>query len=484
MKKFTQKIVFSFGLISSCVCGDAYAQNVAAGVGPAQPVVGSAWSTIDAVVREPCLRNISTREDRSGSNSTKTITLIRSSETIREKIAMSASASFGFGVYGGNLAAEYLQEQKTSRYATFLYILIEEQVGKRVLVNSQQLVGGISNPATSGAAFYRRCGNSTITAGLIGGRYEAMLRIEAETSEQQKALEVALGAFGPSFNVNTASQIASELKKYRSTVTAKQAMSGVILPFPAEDPDEILKFATNFPNQIKNNPTENTIYSFEWMDYPSMVNNFPTTQDLNSAVLERLADLYEDARRTRGSIDYIRRHTAEFSGAFLLPSNTAEKIQHYVDQIREIARNCSRTDNGCSQVTVPDPISTSIRLPEPLIWTPPSDATNDVKNDFVRSMSFQPVGTIAQGEVRVLEVAGFFNCSGPGTQCLSDGITYKVIDTSGNEVDKGSLSSTGRSTVEIRKAGRVMVRVADGPGPAEFQDNYIKQGDPLRVTLW
>ena len=67
---------------------------------------------------------------------------------------------------------------------------------------------------------------------------------------------------------------------------------------------------------------------------------------------------------------------------------------------------------------------------------------------------------------------------------MSDGITYKVIDTSGNEVDKGSLSSTGRSTVEIRKAGRVMVRVADGPGPAEFQDNYIKQGDPLRVTLW
>jgi hypothetical protein len=71
-----------------------------------------------------------------GSSVSYTLRQIKSVETLKTTLNLSASASFGWGVYSGSAAFNFAREASLTRFSNFLFLRVEVQNGERVLQQS------------------------------------------------------------------------------------------------------------------------------------------------------------------------------------------------------------------------------------------------------------------------------------------------------------------------------------------------------------
>jgi hypothetical protein len=187
--------------------------------------------------------------------------------------------------------------------------------------------------------------------------------------------------------------------------------------------------------------------------------------------MEKLAEMYEDAIKIKSAMFYIKTNPTEFSPKAAISTADTVLVEDTIVAIKNKASDCKNDYNKCDASQI---ASLKIRLPERLTWIP-FDETN---------IAFQQIGIVPQGESRVLEVKGLWNCHENIPSCWIDAantIQFQVINNQGAVVESGATSG---GTALISAGGAVKVRVADGPGVPEFKDNTHDPGHPLKAALW
>ena len=459
----------------------AHAGGPLTGIKPASPVVGFGFSFLDAQVRQPCLADVATDVDPQGATGSHSLVLITSSQSMKEELGLSAAASFGFGIYSGSVAASYYQGKQVSRYAAYLHVLVVQNTGTRKLRNQPSLAAGVPSPIRRPNEFFLRCGDRAFIAASSGGQYEAFLRIETKTSQQQSRIETALSGGILNFgNASLKSDLSRVMTENEAHITSTQYMDGVIAQYPASELGAIIEFAQNFGGLAAAHPTQNVLSDFQEMPYSAMVALPPDNSGV-SDFLDRLASRFEEISKVLGSIDYIRRHPDEqFSSRFIVPDGMEQQLGDMAEQVRAMARACARDRKKCTG-TIPA-LPSDFRLPERMVWYPPNGSTPAVFNEFVQGR-FHPVGTVPPNAKRVLEVRGTWYCGGgcPPSYALNSSMSYQVVDSHGKIIKGDPIQGDPitNGLIEIDVAGTVRVRVND-----DYTDDNFVTNQPIQAAIW
>lgn len=439
---------------------------------PEQPTLGAGYFSIGENVVSKCIEvspeNI---ELVGGASDNLSISTFNSKSSFRKEMSLSGAATFGFGLFKGSLASNYIENASISRYETYAKISVSStQSAKHLDTSKIKLVDALS-PSISTQNFIRKCGDKFFTSVRTGGGFEAIIKFETSTDERQKSLESTLSVGGflngdVELKQRMSTVISENSAKYSITMTR----SGVGGEFPQQDVSSLIDYALKFPVKVKDHSESNNVVSFSAMAYSSVFQHGDAKLENAARELDSLADAYEAVNKIKSSIIYVKAHPNEFSPRAQIKASDVVLVEDTIRAIKQEADRC-RVEEKCDSSSVQIP---KVRLPERISWS-----SIDVTN-----IGFQQVGVVPEGESRILEVSGIWNCSRNNPSCwlnAEDTVQYQIVAPDGGVVQSGE---TSKGTALLKFAGSVRVRVADGPGVSEFLDNTYNPSQPVRATVW
>ena len=116
-----------------------YAATASANIVSATPVLGDGYSDIDGIARASCLSNVGKVIDPSGSGGTATVRLVTHTESLRKVLNLSASATFGIGIYSGSADANYVESTNLSKYNSVIIVRVSQNTGTERLGTPMRL---------------------------------------------------------------------------------------------------------------------------------------------------------------------------------------------------------------------------------------------------------------------------------------------------------------------------------------------------------
>ena len=95
---------------------------------------------------------------------------------ISDRLGLSASASFGFGIFGGDLAVQFMQSDTFNSFENFIFIDVLVTNPSMVLKSYNLTVPALEKANRGMMPFIKYCGNSFIYGTQTGGRLTAVVQ--------------------------------------------------------------------------------------------------------------------------------------------------------------------------------------------------------------------------------------------------------------------------------------------------------------------
>jgi len=309
---------------------------------------------------------------------------VTSAKQLRESLDVDAKASFGFGVFQGDVSARYYKENKFSN--NNIYIILNVKVTNmpevlRKLELTDYARSLLERDDLSG--FLDSCGDSFIGGRTTGGEFTAVIKIETSSSENKREIEAKLRASGIGWSASTGvARSLSEINQNNS-MTIEMFKKGGIGALPDHaDIDSVFNFARNIPIALQSNANP-AIYLLTAMEYKT-VSNRPRVNTLLRAqnrALNAIAERRDAAYELWGNADFILAHPTQFE-----PFDTQElelfrsAVNTTVNTLNDAAMLCEESPQTCQlpNINLPTfnfPVRLTPAVPTPMPGPNPTSPT-------------------------------------------------------------------------------------------------------------
>lgn len=342
MKMFTrQTVTVGIGLLVSL---NLSAQEyVPAGAGRAQ--LGQGFDSLTGELKPTiCARGtiISDNEfsSKSGMESKRNVSIVKSLEDVRKQTAESASASFGWGLYRGSISAKFIDDQLVSKYTES--ILVDTKVTKEEVVlrnpSIDERVGTIPKDH-SNLAFRKVCGDKFVSGITRGGRYTVSFT-QTDLREQRHAsssgsIAVAYAKISGSADGSSSLDVLKSMSDLKVTAINR----GPGGSDPGNSVKEIVEYEKSFRSKFDDNaPSLDMNYAVD--SYASIEPDINNPADVRD-YLEELGIYYGRAVTYVNGLKVIAESLKVGDDAFGSFSSDAldEAIKDWEKHIRDVERN-------------------------------------------------------------------------------------------------------------------------------------------------
>ena len=262
-------------------------------------------------------------------------------EELKSRLDVSASASFGSGIYSGSAAASYMKDEKHTRFDSYLL------VGVRVLNPALILKKSVLSPAALRAvqegisSFLEKCGNSYVYGYVTGGEILGIVRYTATSDEQASQVRVQVDAAAKGFASGqfNMSQAVSSVKTHKE-MKYKLLRDGGAGDLPT--PDKLMDAANALPTALRDPANVRVVRVF--------VRGYQTVENLphkalnlhlleqQVQALETTANYLSAARQVANDIEVI----GSDLGNYEIPGDSAQVVANAARTIAEIIADLER----------------------------------------------------------------------------------------------------------------------------------------------
>ncbi|WP_182813735.1 hypothetical protein [Bacillus sp. ME78] len=324
--------------------------------------LGLGFSTATEDIHSPALDNVNnTREVLSagGQEVFFKVELASSTESITEKMNVSAKASLKYGMTGnGSARVAFSNSFKQDSYS--IYVIVQ------VIVTNKQTLLDLSNVKLKPEAvslynqdqnaFIQQYGDSFVYGLITGGEFIGVLEINSTTTSELNEIRAALsgqatyGLYDGSMNVSFQEILEKITASYQLKATVyRQGGSGVLQEVT---PESMIQEALEFPQTVAGDggfPRSALIIPYNHIareSLPSLNVSYQTS------CLERMGNLYKRFTKYQNDLTYALDYQLQFPEINIDQVNERfNEISGQLQIIMEAGRSCSADSNACK---IPD----------------------------------------------------------------------------------------------------------------------------------
>lgn len=272
-------------------------------------------------------------------------------EELKSKLDVSASATLGVGIYSGKTSASYLNDEKHTRFDSYLLIGVKVLNPALVLKRAHLSPAALRLIRDGISAFLEKCGNSYVYGYITGGEILGIVRYKAVSDEQasEVRLQVDAAAKGvASGNLTMSHAVSSITKQTESKYSIIRDGGAGNLPTP----DALIAAANALPDILRN-PGNARVVRTLVRGYQTVDNLPHKALDLRILehqvqALETTATYLSTARLVANDIGIIRRDLARYDltgDPNQIVTDAAEKIATIISDLEETADRITQDPN-------------------------------------------------------------------------------------------------------------------------------------------
>lgn len=282
-----------------------------------------------------------------------------STESITEKLNVSARASLKYGMTGsGSIRTSFSSLFEQNSYT--IYVIVNVTVtNKQTLldlskVNLKQDAARLYKNEPD--AFIRQFGDSFIYGLITGGEFIGVLEISSTTSTELREIRAALSgkaSYGM-WSGNASASFEEAMKNITSSYQMKATVyrQGDIGTLNQITPDQLIKDALEFPGKVNGNngfPRSVLVIPYNHIRIPDVAEDkIPSIVSLQTARLEQLGSLHRRFVMYQNDLTHALDYTNKFPGIDTQKiSEHFDKLSKQINKIEEVAKSCFSDPNKC-----------------------------------------------------------------------------------------------------------------------------------------
>ena len=241
---------------------------------------------------------------------------ISSLDQLKTVLNVSASASFGYGVFSGDASTSFMRSGTYNAFNNYLFVRVRVTNPTEMLKKKS-----LSRAALQYAAenrFFETCGNEFIYARTSGGDLTGIIEISSSSVEEHDkasaSVNVAVNGFLASGRGSAAFSQALDSLKSTTQTRVHIIKNGGLGDIP--DIDSLKTAALQFPGSVQLTSGHPVIALLITESYVT-TDNLPSTLNFNLVrfqmdTLPRLAAWLDQCYQIRGDLTYIQSHPSQF----------------------------------------------------------------------------------------------------------------------------------------------------------------------------
>lgn len=292
------------------------------------------------------------------------VELVSSTESIMEKLNVSASASLKYGMTGsGSATASFASQFQQNSYT--IYIIVH------VIVTNKQKLLDLSQISFKPSAvklyreapneFLKQYGDSFIYGLITGGEFMGVLEIETTTASELKEIKAKLSGEGSSgmWSGSASGSFEKAMEKVISSYHMKATVfrQGGVGKLNVIKADQLVQGALDFPSVVAAEnafPRSVLIIPYNHIPIPNLEEDgVLTLASMQSERLQELGKLHHKAIRFQNDMIYALENAEKF------PDIKIDKIKERMNKVNDVikiieksALCCFNDFNKCSEVTI------------------------------------------------------------------------------------------------------------------------------------
>jgi hypothetical protein len=409
-----------------------------------------------------------------GQQQTLLFTHVTSSEQLRTVLNLSASASFGLGMFGqGEASASYYRESSFSRYSELLVAHLEV-INQAKFLKKLHVTKEAHDQANRGPkAFSDFAGDNFLVGMTTGGRFIVIFEVTSSTEAEQTAARAAFHAASGSNNLSAS--VSSDLSKFQEQgkMTLNVILQGPAEKLPSFDPVSFQKAISEFPPKVALGSGGEVVITAHLKSYDGLITQKGDPQQIQ--FITKLSAYFAFLNRRKNGLEYIQKNPGSFGGVDVLRlKKDISEVVEEIEKVDQSARDCA-LEHKCIQIN----FKKFDELPPRLNWINVNPASG--------VPTF--VGETADNEIKFVEVRGFWSpwitspppqyrpeWYGPGDE--TGLFRQRLVVTDKTTGASKEINPTGAIRIEPNSVVRLNIIT---PKPWESRSSA---DDPLKVAMY
>lgn len=288
------------------------------------------------------------------------VELVSSTESIMEKLNVSARASLKYGITGsGSARINFSSLFKQNSYS--IYVVVQ------VIVTNKQTLLDMSKVTLKQEAakmykndpesFLKQYGDSFIYGLITGGEFIGVLEITSKTASELNEIRAAISgkASVGLWSGNASASFEQAMQKITSDYQMKATVyrQGGIGALNPVEPDQLIKDALQFPSTVAGEhgfPRSVLVIPYNHIEIPNIEEDkVASISSLQESSLEQLGTLYQKFVKYQNDLMHALDYTEQFPDIEIDKVNERfNEIRKQINFIREAARECFTNSNKCN----------------------------------------------------------------------------------------------------------------------------------------
>lgn len=288
------------------------------------------------------------------------VELVSSTESIIEKLNVSARASLKYGITGsGSARTSFSSLFKQNSYT--IYILV------RVMVTNKQTLLDLSKISIKADAarlyknnpksFLKQYGDSFIYGLITGGEFIGVLEITSSTASELNEIRSAIS--GKASVGMWSGNASASFEHVMQKITSDYQMKATVYRQGGEgelgivEPDQLIKDALQFPNTVAGSqgfPKSVLVIPYNHIPIPDIEEDKVISMvSLQESSLEQLGVLYQKFIKYQNDLLHALDYTEQFPNIEIEKVNKrSEALRGQINSIQKAARECFSDANKCN----------------------------------------------------------------------------------------------------------------------------------------
>ncbi|WP_050491656.1 hypothetical protein [Clostridium botulinum] len=291
------------------------------------------------------------------------VELVSSTESIMEKLNVSARASLKYGITGsGSARINFSSLFKQNSYS--IYVVVQ------VIVTNKQTLLDMSKVTLKKEAakmykndpesFLKQYGDSFIYGLITGGEFIGVLEITSKTASELNEIRAAISgkASVGLWSGNASVSFKQAMQKITSDYEMKATVyrQGGIGALNVVEPDQLIKDALQFPSTVAGEhgfPRSVLVIPYNHIEIPNIEEDkVASISSLHESSLEQLGTLYQKFVKYQNDLMHALDYTDQFPDIEIDKVNERfNEIREQINSIKKVARECFSNTNKCD---IPD----------------------------------------------------------------------------------------------------------------------------------
>jgi hypothetical protein len=320
-------------------------------------LVGRGFNSVRAEVLGDCVKRGALTTIGGNAQTTRfSMKQIETVEDLKESLSVSASGSFGYGVYSGSAKASYMKSKDFSSNSSYLLVSVRVENQTEVL-DAYEFTDSARAllKANKRTEFLARCGDEFVAAKTTGGEFTAIVEFMSKTEEQKQKISAAIKGSGGTWNV--AADFKSSMEKLSKFSESKVTILRVGGSGELPNFNDLVDTALKFPIMITANNA--WPYSVTTVSYDSVLDNDPNLPrpiNLRQAqrFFEQISSAYLSLIKVRNDINYVLKNQNQFQDVDVNSLNAAQAaLASEITQIESAPNRCFDAPDAPENCTVP-----------------------------------------------------------------------------------------------------------------------------------